>query len=73
MLGHVMRNGRGIRQLLLYRHAVDLGAEDPTEVDVMAYLEGTVQDVRCDICGATRKWTMGIEEVEKVMQKYLAE
>lgn len=73
VLGQVKRNGRGIRQLLLYRRAVDLGAERPEEVEVMGYLEGTMERIRCSCCGEVRTWEMGREAVEKVVGNYVAE
>ena len=33
-LGVIRMNGNGIPQLMLYRHAVDLSAEQPAQVDV---------------------------------------
>lgn len=73
VLGQVKRNGRGIRQLLLYRNAVDLSAESPVEVDVMGYLEGTMEKIRCSCCGEVRTWEIGRETVEKVVEMYVAE
>ena len=70
-MGIVVRNGSGIRQLLLYREAVGhaknaclgiqnrdacLQSNDTEEVDVMAVIEGRVVDVRCSICGRVRTW-----------------
>lgn len=63
VLGQVKRNGRGIRQLLLYRHAVRLTDDTPAEVDVIACVEGTVMDIRCDACGDVRTWERGQESV----------
>lgn len=75
VLGQVKRNGRGIRQLLLYRHAIDFSVEKPGEVEVMGYLEGTMEKIRCDVegCGEVRTWEIGKEAAEKVIVKYLAE
>lgn len=69
--GHVMgltrRNGSKVQQLLLYRQALDMGAEAldmgaeaaQVEVDVIAVVEGKVCDVRCSACGAIRTWFPG--------------
>ena len=75
VLGQVKRNGRGIRQLLLYRHAVDMKAEKPEEVEVMGYLEGTMEKIRCDVdgCGEVRTWEIGKEAAELVIATYSAE
>jgi len=40
---------------MLYRHAVDLRAERPAEVDVVGPLMGRMP-VRCDGCGEVRVW-----------------
>jgi len=69
VLGLVMRNGSGIRQLLLYRTAVDCasgGAMD--EVDVIAVVEGYAADVRCSICGRVRTWVPGQEALERLLE-----
>lgn len=54
MLGQVRRNGSGVRQLLLYRQALEMDGEG--EVDVMAVVDGLVMDVRCSVCGRVRTW-----------------
>lgn len=61
VLGLVKRNGRGIRQLMLYRHALG----EQAEVDVMAVVEGLVMDVRCDICECIRTWAPGPESITR--------
>ena len=65
-LGVVRRNGRGLNQLLLYRHAVQMDG-NPAQVDVMAVVEGSVMDIRCDICGEMRTWVIGEEAMDKLM------
>ncbi len=75
VLGQVRRDGNRIRQLLVYRHAVDLSAEQPEEVEVLGYLEGTMMNIRCDVagCGAVRTWEIAREAIEKAVATYLAE
>lgn len=69
VLGQVRKNGRGLNQLLLYRRAV--AAEgSPAEVDVMAVVQGSVVDIRCDICGDLRTWVPGQAEYERLMRHY---
>jgi hypothetical protein len=70
VMGQVMRNGRGIRQLLLYRQAVDLEAWKPEEVEVMAVIEGLVIDVECSICKTARTWAPGEEAIRRLMEAY---
>ena len=71
--GHVMgmttRNGRGIGQLLLYRHPIDPEAEEPAEVDIIGRLEGLMLDVRCEICGNVRTWVPGEEALRRMLQR----
>lgn len=75
VLGQVVRNGRGVRVLLLYREAVDLShaenAENAViqEVDVMATVEGYVADVRCSICGGVRTWVPGEEAMQELIRQ----
>lgn len=74
VLGQIQFNGRGISKLLLYRHAVNLSAELPQEVEVMGYLEGTMEAIRCDVegCGMIRTWGEDTKR-EKVERNYVAE
>ena len=68
VLGQVQRNGSGIRQLLLYRNAID-EKEMLDEVDVMAIVEGYVANVRCSICGQTRTWVPGEEALRALLER----
>ena len=58
VLGVVKTNGSGMRQLMLYRLAVDLTAREMNEPDVLAVLDGIggLNSVKCSICGAVRDW-----------------
>jgi len=71
VLGMVVRNGSGVRQLVLYREAIWADAVRPDEaeeVDVMAVVEGYVADVRCSICGSVRTWVPGEEAMRKLLE-----
>lgn len=67
-LGITARNGSGIRQLLLYRQAVDMEQSDEAP-DVMAVAEGLVMDVRCSICGSVRTWVPGQESLDRLLKR----
>lgn len=67
VLGQVRRNGAGIRQLLLYREAVDYEAFESAEVDVMAVVEGYVTEVTCSVCGSVRTWVPGKEAIDRLV------
>lgn len=54
-LGLISWNGDGIPQLMLYRHAVDMRAEKPAEVEVLGPLMGKMP-VECDACGEVTVW-----------------
>lgn len=80
VLGQVVRNGSGIRQLLLYRAAMDpvphpspVSGEtgEGSEIDVMAVVEGYAADVRCSVCGAVRTWIPGQEALERLLARVL--
>ncbi|KKM08410.1 hypothetical protein SY88_23770 [Clostridiales bacterium PH28_bin88] len=70
VLGQVVRNGSGIRQLLLYREAIDI-TPGPTEIDVIAVVEGYAADVRCSVCEAVRTWVPGQEALDKLVARVL--
>jgi hypothetical protein len=72
ILGQVVRNGSGIRQLLLYRKAVELTAGAKLEEsEVIAIVEGYVSDVRCDLCGRMRTWVPGKEALCQLVERWL--
>ena len=70
-MGQVVRNGSGVRVLLLYRQALDLGqsAAQMGEVDVIAIIEGYVADVRCSVCGSVRSWLPGEESLRLLLER----
>ena len=71
ILGHVVRNGSGIRQLMLYRRAFDLAAgKQLKEMDIIAIVEGHVSDVRCDLCGRVRTWVPGEEALRQLVESW---
>lgn len=72
VMGQVQRNGRGHSQLYLYRNAVGY-EESPAAVDVIAVLQGSVMDIRCDLCGDVRTWVPGQAEYERLMRHYRKE
>jgi len=59
VLGTIQWNGNGVPYLMLYRHAVDMDAEEPEAVDVIGPLMGQMP-ICCDVegCGDVRWWTM---------------
>ncbi len=75
ILGMTKRNGRGIRVLLLYRHAVDMGAESPAEVEVMGRLQGMMLEIKCDVpgCGEARTWAEDAAARRRKVKNYVAE
>lgn len=74
MVERVKVGGFHVARLMLYREAIDLGANGRmAEVDVMAVVEGTVLDVKCSICEAVRPWYMGEDAIKRMVGTYLAE
>jgi hypothetical protein len=63
VLGVVVRNGAGVPQLMVYRHAIDAGADAPAEVDVMLGPLTGAMVLRCDICGDVKPWAASVESV----------
>ncbi len=59
-LGLVMANGADAPQLMIYRHAIDAGAEHPAEVDVMIGPVTGMMLVQCDLCGDVRVWQISV-------------
>ena len=71
ILGQVVRNGSGVRQLLLYRKAVEMNAGAKLEESaVIAIVEGYVSDVRCDLCGQVRSWVPGEEALRQLVENW---
>ncbi len=71
VMGQVRRNGSGIRQLLLYREAVDKDAQDILSPDVMAIVEGYAAEVTCSVCGCVRTWVPGQEAMDRLIEHVL--
>ena len=59
ILGMIQWNGKMVPQLVLYRQAVDHGADVPEEVDVLGPLMGRMP-VRCDVCDDVRLWDISV-------------
>jgi hypothetical protein len=72
VLGSVRCNGSKITQLLLYRESIDLAFERPSDVDVIAVVEGYVADVRCNVpgCGSVRTWVPGEAALKKLLASH---
>jgi hypothetical protein len=66
-LGMIRLNGNQTPQLMLYRHAVDLTADQPAEVDVVGPLVGKMP-VRCDICGDVLPWEITVDALEELIR-----
>lgn len=69
VLGLVIRNGSGVRELLLYRQAIDPEQDGAAEVDVIATVSGLVLDVRCSVCGCVRTWVPGEEALRQLVER----
>ena len=69
VLGQSGRNGRGIRQVIIYREAIDL-AKLKEAPDVLLVAEGLVMDVRCSICGEMRTWAPGEEAIQRIIELF---
>lgn len=69
VLGMVVESGRGVRNLLLYREAIDpLG--EAADVDVIATVQGDMMDARCSVCGAVRTWSPDARSIRRAMKTY---
>lgn len=69
VLGQVVRNGDGIRRVMVYRYAIDLDHlhEAP---EVMMVVEGLALDIRCSICGGMRTWVPGQEAINILLKRH---
>lgn len=75
-LGRVVRNGSGVRQLLLYREAtpspsptaLPLGGEMEGEFEVMGLVEGRME-VKCSVCETVRTWVPGEEALRQLLAR----
>lgn len=60
ILGMIRWNGNAVPQLMLFRHAIDMNAEHPADVDVIGPLIGRVP-VRCELCDEVRLWEVSVD------------
>lgn len=72
-MGQVIRNGSGVRVLLLYRQALDPEhtASQLEDVDIIAIVEGYTTDVSCSICNSIRSWIPGEEALQQLLDRAL--
>ena len=63
VLGVVVRIG-GVKRLALYRQAVRVG--EPGQV--LAYASGSVDQVKCSICGRSRSWHIGADGIRQLLE-----
>jgi hypothetical protein len=68
-LGMIRLNGDGSPQLMLYRHAVDLEAEKPAEVDLMIGPLVGRMPVRCDICDDVKIWDISVQAMADLIER----
>lgn len=67
VLGVIRWNGNDTPQLMLYRHAVDLLADKPAEVDLMiGPLVGNMP-VQCDICNDVKPWEISVDALAELI------
>jgi len=67
VLGAIQWNGNNLPFLMLYRHAIDLGANDPEAVDVVGPLMGQMP-VKCDICDDVQLWKLSPKALAQFMK-----
>lgn len=67
-LGMIRLNGNRTPQLMLYRHAVDLSADQPAEVDLMIGPLVGRMPVRCDICNDVSVWDVSVDALAELIQ-----
>ena len=71
VLGVITKNGRGLKKLLVYRHAVDyadMSNEEP--VEVMMICDGPTYDIVCSKCGDTQDWIPGKAEWAAILNRF---
>jgi hypothetical protein len=66
-LGMIQLNGGGSPQLMLYRHAVDLNADEPAEVDLMIGPLVGRMPVRCDLCDTVELWDISDQALAELI------
>ena len=69
VLGLVLSNARGVKQLLLYREAHDLMQHRaqraaPLQMPDVIAIVRYATDIRCSICGSKRPWMIGKDAIE---------
>lgn len=76
-LGLLMRvrvEGHFVDRLLLFRETCDVGEFNEKKtvtlpaLKTMGFVEGTMHDIQCDLCGETRTWWMGEAALERFIE-----
>lgn len=68
-LGLVVRNGGDVPQLMVFREAIDAGAERPAEVDVMMGPVTGTMVVRCSVCEDVQVWRVSVEALLHLVEE----
>lgn len=68
VIGLVSRNSRGLRELLLYRQAIDPMDERADPPDVMAIVDSAIE-IKCSICETARAWVPGEAEMLAIVNR----
>jgi len=69
ILGMIQFNGNGSPQLMLYRHAIDMEAEKPAEVELMIGPLIGKMPVLCDVpsCGEVKLWDISDQALAELI------
>jgi hypothetical protein len=68
----VQVEGLLVEQLMLFRNAV-MPQFAMSEAQSFGFLEGTMYDIPCSLCNATRTWWMGNGAKKRALKTYVAE
>lgn len=73
VLGLVVRNGAGVPQLLLHRHALEAESETPPDEEKMLGPVTGSMPVRCDLCGCKKPWGITVQALLYLVENMSAE
>lgn len=68
----VQVEGFFVEQLMVFRNAV-MPEFASTEARFFGFAEGTIYDIPCSLCDATRTWWMGDGAKRRALKMYVAE
>lgn len=66
---HIMLGQVPIRALMLFEQSISRGGEPPEETSLRGKVIGSMDAIRCTICGRVHDWIIGQDAMNELLSK----